>query len=78
VTGCRATICSDARPNRFRQLAYASDTYPLLRQRFIDEARASLPGLSTATVSAPEGVFNALRVQRLRLKHDQQVPEWAG
>jgi hypothetical protein len=60
------------------QLAYASDTYPLLRQRFIDEARASLPGLSTATVSAPEGVFNALRVQRLRLKHDQQVPEWAG
>lgn len=51
---------------------------PLLPRRFVDEARASLPGLGGAVAAEPDEVFAALRVQRLRLRHDQQVPEWAG
>jgi hypothetical protein len=58
--------------------AYLDGAGPLFPRRFADEARASLPGLSgSATVSSSE-VFAAVRVQRLRLRHDQQVPEWAG
>ena len=50
---------------------------PVLQQRFGDEARASLPGLiALETTMPPEEVFAALQVQRLRLRHDQQVPEW--
>jgi hypothetical protein len=60
------------------QRAYLAGEVPLLPQRFVDEARASLPGLSDPATVAPEEVFAALRVQRLRLRHDQQVPEWAG
>jgi hypothetical protein len=58
--------------------AYLDGTSSLFPRRFADEARASLPGLAiSTTVSAPE-VFAAVRMQRLRLRHDQQVPEWAG
>lgn len=50
---------------------------PLLQRRFGDEARASLPGLMALVSAPPPGeVFAALHVQRLRLRHDQQVPEW--
>jgi SAM-dependent methyltransferase len=60
------------------QRAYFDGTSPLFPQRFTEEARASLPGLgNSSTTSGPE-VFAAVRVQRLRLRHDQQVPEWAG
>ena len=31
-----------------------------------------------AVRDAPGSVFAALQAQRLRLRHDQQVPEWAG
>jgi hypothetical protein len=58
--------------------AYLGEDIPLLPQRFVDEARASLPGLGDPTTVVPEEVFAALRVQRLRLRHDQQVPEWSG
>jgi len=53
---------------------------PVLPRRFRDEARASLPGLGGADAAVLETgeVFAALRVQRLRLRHDQQVPEWAA
>ena len=63
------------------QRAYLDGTGLLLSQRFVDEARASLPGLANpalAPAGVPEEVFAALQVQRLRLRHDQQVPEWAG
>ena len=51
----------------------------VLPRRFADEARASLPGLGSAMLTvAPEEVFTAMRLQRLRLRHDQQVPEWNG
>ena len=60
------------------QDAYLNGTGTLLSRRFADEARASLPGLAEPTATpSPEEVFAALQVQRLRLRHDQQVPEWA-
>lgn len=56
--------------------AYLEAAGSVLPRRFADEARASLPGLAGDAVPPPEEVFAALRVQRLRLRHDQQVPEW--
>ncbi len=59
------------------QAAYLSGE--VLPRRFADEARASLPGLgSAAAADEPEEVFSAMRLQRLRLRYDQQVPEWFG
>ena len=59
--------------------AYLSGGSAVLPRRFADEARASLPRLAgEAGPPAPEAVFAALRVQRLRLRHDQGVPEWLG
>ena len=47
--------------------------------RFTEEARASLPGLSGPEQDAsPDDVFTAMGVQRLRLRLDQGVPDWAG
>ena len=59
--------------------AYLAKTDALLPQRFADEARASLPGLTEALVApSPAEVFGALQVRRLRLRYDQKVPEWAS
>jgi len=38
------------------------------------EAIASLPGIIEAP--SPETIFEGMEFQRLRLHHDQQVPEW--
>jgi hypothetical protein len=48
---------------------------PGLSDEFREEARASLPALSG---SGPQDVFAAVTLQRIRLRHDQQVPEWDG
>ena len=48
----------------------------ILPRRFTEEARASLPGLSSE--ATPNAVFAAISLQRLRLRYDQQVPEWGG
>ena len=56
--------------------AYLEEAGAVLPRRFADEACASLPGLAGDIVPPPEEVFAALRVQRLRLRYDQQVPEW--
>ena len=59
------------------QKAYLTQAEFVLPRRFSDEARASLPGLAElSALPAPDDVFAALQVQRLRLRHDQQVPEW--
>ena len=49
----------------------------VIPRRFAEEARASLPGLSSdaAVPTLPDAVFAAVSLQRLRLRHDQQVPE---
>jgi hypothetical protein len=44
-----------------------------LATQFEQEAYATLPALSG---SAPEDVFASVCLQRIRLRHDQQVPEW--
>ena len=50
---------------------------PPISNRFWIEARSSLPG-----ANIPDGdlgdVFEALCFQRIRLKDNQQVPEWFG
>jgi hypothetical protein len=46
-----------------------------LPEQFLTEARASLPTFSS---SEPSDVFPAVTLQRIRLRHDQQVPEWDG
>lgn len=53
---------------------YLQDSNLLIGKQFRTEAAASLPGI--AETPAPETIFDAMQVQRLRLHHDQQVPEW--
>jgi hypothetical protein len=50
----------------------------MLAARFGEEARASLPGLATDASAPPDAVFEAVGLQRLRLRRDQGVPEWLG
>ena len=57
--------------------AYLQAKNPLMPLRFTNEARASLPGLfNIANSLTLDDLFAAVMMQRLRLKHDQQVPEW--
>jgi hypothetical protein len=53
--------------------AYLRRTGTPLPDQFMQEARASLPGSSTGN---SRDVFSAVCLQRIRLRHDQQVPEW--
>ena len=55
-------------------VAYCSEA--ALDERFRLEARARLPALGTS--EAPDDIFTAMSLQRMRLSNDQQVPEWAG
>lgn len=54
---------------------YQDQAHPLLSERFALEAAASLPSIAS---SALDDVYAGVSLQRLRLKHDQQAPEWAG
>ena len=56
--------------------AYAEAPAPVSDQFWI-EAQSSLPGGGAAERSLSD-IFDALCLQRMRLKHDQQVPEWTG
>ena len=44
-------------------------------EQFFIEASYSLPGLSSE-IRSLDAIFQAVRHQRLRLKQDQQIPEW--
>ena len=57
--------------------AYRENPDHPLAQRFALEASASLPGVVTADTEL-DGYYSALNLQRLRLKQNQQVPEWSG
>jgi hypothetical protein len=46
-----------------------------LPERFKLEARASLPGMEDVQFSLDD-LFAGLNLQQVRLKHDQQAPEW--
>jgi len=53
---------------------YVNNAYMLIGKQFLTEAYASLPGI--VETPSPETVFVGMELQRLRLHHDQQVPEW--
>jgi SAM-dependent methyltransferase len=59
------------------QTAYSEPNDGILAERFALEALASLPGLDRQAIE-PDDIFNAVSLQRMRLRHDQQVPEWEG
>jgi hypothetical protein len=54
--------------------AYMHNPNTLIGKKFLTEARASLPGI--LETPSPETIFDGMELQRLRLYHDQQVPEW--
>jgi hypothetical protein len=49
-------------------------TNQLLAERFMTEARATLPIVGYDT--GLDDVFTALHLQQIRLERDQQVPVW--
>lgn len=53
--------------------AYLGRAGSNLPDQFVQEARASLPVFSTDTAS---DIFASVCLQRIRLRHDQQIPEW--
>jgi SAM-dependent methyltransferase len=55
--------------------AYLNKIDTQLPEQFLQEARASLP---TFLTSETRDVFASVTLQRIRLRHDQQVPEWDG
>jgi SAM-dependent methyltransferase len=57
---------------------YSLERNEVLTDRFFAEAESALPWLDAAVAVNVEDVFQGLEVQRLRLHHDQQVPEWKG
>ena len=57
--------------------AYRDRSKPVLAERFSLEAAASLPGIFSATPHLDD-VYSALSLQRMRLRQNQQVPEWSG
>jgi SAM-dependent methyltransferase len=54
--------------------AYTNNANVLIGERFRTEATASLSGIMEPP--SPETIFDGMQFQRLRLHHDQQVPEW--
>ena len=57
------------------QQAYLDKIETPLPDQFLQDARASLPTFAT---SEAKDVFASVTLQRIRLRHDQQVPEWEG
>lgn len=53
------------------------DGDPLLAEQFWLEARSSLPTVRSGD-NTLDNLFDAVCIRRMRLKHDQQVPEWVG
>ena len=49
----------------------------VLPERFWLEATSSLPSIG-GTAEGLDDVFEAVCLRQLKLKHDQQVPEWGG
>jgi SAM-dependent methyltransferase len=57
--------------------AYVTCGTEIIKDRFYREARATLPSLPATEALLPlDEVFKGLSWQRLRLKQDQQIPEW--
>lgn len=59
------------------QRAWLNEGTVDVTERFHREAATTLAGLSEPQALDLEDVFSAVTLRRMRLKHDQQVPEWA-
>ena len=57
--------------------AYRTGPNRLLGDRFAVEAATSLPGVSAGS-DRLDDYYAGLALQRVRLKHNQQAPEWTG
>ena len=57
--------------------AYRESANRALAERFALEASASLPGVARVDADL-DSYYSAVNLQRLRLKQNQQVPEWNG
>ena len=57
--------------------AYREHPNRVFADRFALEASASLPGI-VPTDPDLDSYYSAVNLQRLRLKQNQQVPEWSG
>jgi len=55
---------------------YFSSPNATIPERFLGEARASLPSIASTVQPSLDDIFSGVALQRLRLKQDQQVPEW--
>lgn len=56
--------------------AYFHEADKVLPERFVTEARASLPGLQAGDVVSIDEVFEGMMLQRIRVRSNQGVPEW--
>ena len=56
---------------------YLNANNEALNKRVFTEASASLPGIPTGNLDLDD-LFDGLSLQRMRLKFDQQIPEWPG
>ena len=57
--------------------AYRENPNRALAERFALEACVSLPGVADVDADL-DSYYSAVHLQRLRLKQNQQVPEWNG
>lgn len=74
LPGSERLLKAEGRIMEWWRSAYFMSEEGIARERFLCEAHASLPGLDVSpTLNA---VFDAVCLQRIRLKHDQQIPEW--
>jgi SAM-dependent methyltransferase len=76
LPGDRLLRASKDRITHWWDAAYVSGS-AVLADRFWLEAGATLPTLRDSGNTLPD-LFEAVCLQRTKLKHDQQVPEWTG
>ena len=68
---------SEERIKSWWDTGYLHADNPLLRERLMIEAKASLPAFGSSETNLDD-LFTAVGFQALRLKNDQQVPVWDG
>jgi hypothetical protein len=69
-------VASQERIIHWWKSAYTANNL-ILNDRFRLEAASSLPSIESASDSLCD-IFDAVCLQRIRLKNDQRVPEWPG
>jgi hypothetical protein len=75
VTGVELLRSAQDRIQTWWHKGYQSSANQVLRERFMTEAKATLPMIEDNDARLDD-VFAALSLQQIRLKYDQQVPVW--